>query len=419
MKLSTDQEAAMTKILDFFSSADEKEMVLKGHGGTGKSFLMDTALHRAQAHNQIMKMLRTPTNKLNLVLTATTNKAAKVLSDAVGREVRTIHSVLGLRVYNDYNTGKTVLHKSKATDVIENSIVIIDEASMINKELLKIIREQTSNCKVLYVGDPYQLAPVKENKSPVFDAVANQATLTTVHRQTAGNPIIQFSEYFRTALDTGKFTEVLPAGPEVQLLDPTAFQAEIDKSFTQLFMTPTTVRALAWTNRRVHELNEYIRHIQGKPAGFAVGDTILTNKPILAKNPNQKMYSTDSFATITGMQPGVMKGINGWDIKLGTNTQVFQAYQQKEVTALANQYKRAKEWAEFFYVQDNFADLRPIDACTITKSQGSTYDKVFIDLNDVAKCTSNSDIARMLYVAVTRARKSVIMTGSLPKRLYV
>jgi ATP-dependent exoDNAse (exonuclease V) alpha subunit len=59
----------------------------------------------------------------------------------------------------------------------------------------------------------------------------------------------------------------------------------------------------------------------------------------------------------------------------------------------------------------HWIDLRAAYAQTINKSQGSTYDQVFIDLDDVSKCRNPNQLARMLYVAVSRARTRVYFTG--------
>lgn len=52
-------------------------------------------------------------------------------------------------------------------------------------------------------------------------------------------------------------------------------------------------------------------------------------------------------------------------------------------------------------------------ASTVNKSQGSTYDTVYIDLNDIGKCRDKDQVRRMLYVAVSRARHKVVFTGDI------
>ena len=58
-------------------------------------------------------------------------------------------------------------------------------------------------------------------------------------------------------------------------------------------------------------------------------------------------------------------------------------------------------------------DLRPEDASTVHKSQGSTFDTVFIDLSDLSTCRQPDMAARLLYVAFTRARNRVVLYGKL------
>src|SRR6185437_1979977 len=53
---------------------------------------------------------------------------------------------------------------------------------------------------------------------------------------------------------------------------------------------------------------------------------------------------------------------------------------------LTRYYSRRKQWSTYFYLKDNIADLRPRDAATVHKSQGSTYDAVFIDLGNISTC---------------------------------
>ena len=65
------------------------------------------------------------------------------------------------------------------------------------------------------------------------------------------------------------------------------------------------------------------------------------------------------------------------------------------------------------HIETQWIDLRNAFACTINKSQGSTFDAVFIDLDDVRRCNSGEQMARMLYVAVSRARNHVYLTGDI------
>jgi ATP-dependent exoDNAse (exonuclease V) alpha subunit len=75
-----------------------------------------------------------------------------------------------------------------------------------------------------------------------------------------------------------------------------------------------------------------------------------------------------------------------------------------------------QDWKPYYDLKDNFADFRPRDACTVHKSQGSTKDLVLVDLNNIGSCNFTVMTARMLYVAISRARHRVILYGNLPPK---
>ncbi len=287
---------------------------------------------------------------------------------------------------------------------------------MANEELLKTIRESTHMCKVIYIGDSYQLAPVFENSCPVFRDVKKQAKLTTIQRQAAGSPIIQFAEGFRNALDTGEFPEIKSYGTDVRLLVGDDFRTLSHQEFTNM-PDINHARMVAWTNGRVHQYNEYLRGLNTTSTEYEVGEFLLTNQPILEANKHV-LFSTDSIARITAIQESSQQGIDGWLIRLGGVVEVFQAKQQHKVVALIKAHARNKDWVQYFAAKEQFADLRPIYSCTVNKAQGSTYKNIFIDLDDIGRNNKNSEIARLMYTAITRASDKVYMYGALPRRLY-
>ena len=68
-------------------------------------------------------------------------------------------------------------------------------------------------------------------------------------------------------------------------------------------------------------------------------------------------------------------------------------------------------------LKEEFPDLRPREACTVHKSQGSSFDTVYIDADDLSTCTNIATAARLLYVAVSRSRNRVVFYGKLHKKL--
>ncbi len=70
----------------------------------------------------------------------------------------------------------------------------------------------------------------------------------------------------------------------------------------------------------------------------------------------------------------------------------------------------------YFKLKNEYPDLRAADASTVYKAQGSTYDTSFIDVGNIGECNRPDVVARMLYVAVSRARKRVVFYGDLPSK---
>jgi hypothetical protein len=89
---------------------------------------------------------------------------------------------------------------------------------------------------------------------------------------------------------------------------------------------------------------------------------------------------------------------------------------REHFSSLIKYYKNQKNWKLFFQLKNNYPDLRPRDACTVHKAQGSTHNTVFIDLQDLSTCRDPVVAARLLYVAFSRARQRVVLYGNLASK---
>ena len=97
---------------------------------------------------------------------------------------------------------------------------------------------------------------------------------------------------------------------------------------------------------------------------------------------------------------------------------LFLPENQNKVTSLLKVLANDKNWKDYFNIKNNWLDLRPLHSSTVHKSQGSTYNVVFIDLDDIGKNTNANSMARILYVATSRAKTRVVFYGDLPKKHY-
>lgn len=408
--LTHDQQQALDAFIKFILDPIETVFVLSGYSGTGKSTLVKHLLDQLPSMLQAAKLIDPAYRQWETHLTATTNKAAESLSLLSGQEVSTIHSHLGLRVNTDYETGSTTLIPTSQVQK-ENQLIFIDEASYVDSTLLQLIFRLTSHCKIVFIGDPAQLTPVKSSGTPVFEAKFSGAHLSEVVRQAAGNPIIDLATKFRDTVNTGEFFKFVPDGKHVVYLDRAAFNDAIKDEFTRPNWHYPDSKILAWTNKRTIDYNHSVRdYVKGDP-NFKVGDYAVCNKFIAF---NRATIRTDQLVLISGIsEETVQHGVVGHHYQLDGRHTVFGA---KSLTAKNEMVKAAKTAGDFNIVEEvgnRWIDLRAAYACTINKAQGSTYERAFIDLDDISRCNSGDQIARMLYVAVSRARQQVFLTGDL------
>ena len=412
IKLTEDQQTALDKFVLFLTDPSEVAFVLQGYSGTGKSTLIKTLLDQLPSMMKTVKLINPSFKILDVELTATTNKAAENFSQITGMGVSTIHSFLKLRVITDHSTGVTKLGESKAgMEPITHKLIFIDEASYIDSNLLGLIFKRIRHCKVVFIGDPAQLTPVKSQGTPVFDAKFPGAMLSQVVRQAEGNPITDLGTKFRHAVNTGEFFSFTPDGQAIQYMERDAFNAQVLEEFKRPDWRHRDSKVLAWTNKRVIDYNTFINdEVKGR-TDFQAGDYAICNKFV---NNRHSSIKTDQLVHITGIsETNVKYGVRGNIVTLDGKAQFFFPESLEAKNRRLKEARDADEYSIAEEINSAWIDLRAEFAQTINKSQGSTYDRVFIDLDDIARCNSGDQIARMLYVGVTRARHQVILTGDL------
>ena len=205
---------------------------------------------------------------------------------------------------------------------------------------------------------------------------------------------------------------------------------------------------LTWTNQAAHHYNRIIRKalLDTDSDRPTVGEHMIVNSPV--EKGQRVVFGNEERVQILEVTNGSREGIDGWELFvkgesetdwLFLTTEVTQVKQLKsEAIRRANAMKREKErilssgesvpnhvdaaaraaWCDYFNIDRTFNDLRPPHASTVHKAQGSTYQHAFIDLADIGRNTKWHEIARLVYVALTRAAVSVYVTGELPARLY-
>ena len=415
INLTEDQQNAISAFASFLYS-DDPEMVISGPAGVGKTTVL-RHLMDAEPHLKLAKVLGKELPERNWYLTATTNKAADVLGQSFDRaaETSTIHSLLGLRVENDYSSGKTRIRKRPDAPIISNGIVVIDEASMVDTSLRKYIREGTINSKIVYVGDHCQMAPVFEPLSPVF--VDNERTeINQIVRSQHAPPITALANQLRQTVETGIFKPIYEVPGVIDFLSGSDAEQQIQGTFLDPY---SDARILTYTNQNAINFNNYLRNFRQLPDHITAGEVLVSNSAV--KNSVNRMVHVEQEITIYGVgSPYKWTPADGGPITvvdLDTSAGVLKApWDPQEFQNHIKSYSRAKAWRPYFELKEQIADLRPRDACTVYKAQGSTYHTVFVNLTDIGKCTNPSQAARMLYVACSRPTHNIKFIGQLPAR---
>ncbi len=96
----------------------------------------------------------------------------------------------------------------------------------------------------------------------------------------------------------------------------------------------------------------------------------------------------------------------------GQNQQSLEKLQQNKHQANEIGKNNSRSiWKQFFLIRDAFASVGPAAVLTIHRSQGSTFEEVFVD-SDVFWAKDKILRRQLIYVAVSRAKKAVWLVGN-------
>ncbi|QHJ80600.1 MAG: hypothetical protein [Bacteriophage sp.] len=422
LPLNADQTLAADGFFEFLLNDSQKELNISGPGGVGKTYLMGYSIDEViPRYHAACEILGVKPKYDGVVMTATTNKAADVLSQATGRSVGTVHSFFNLKVVDDYATGTQKISKTKDWMIHQNKIIFIDECSMIDKYLIEFIREGTMQCKIIYVGDHCQMAPVREKISKVYASNLPFFELREPMR-TSDPHLHQLNNTLRGVVETGLFTGLQLVPGVIDHLDDVQFEQEINDHF----LDPLHKHAiLAYTNDRVIMYNSYIRQIRGLPPEFQSGEYVVNNsairlrKGMISVEEEVLIRNMDPISSMLDVEAGVQVEVRYCDIESQfgeLHESVPVPVNRQHYSDLLRYYGRTKNWNRYFFLKNTCPDFRQRDARTVYKAQGSSYDTSYIDLNDISTCRDADQAARLLYVGASRARYRVAFYGVLAEK---
>jgi exodeoxyribonuclease-5 len=397
----TDEQHGQIQLLTDALQRGERELVLTGPAGSGKTTCVQEFKRRAEALGW------------RCVFVAPTGKAALRLKEVTGEDTSTIHAVL-FKSVTENQDGEPVFLDPKPP-VGGRTVLIVDEASMVDFDLhQQLIRQLPDSSAILYVGDREQLPPVMGTWGPDFQAPT--AVLTEVHRQALDNPIIAISADIRNGGRLPKNS----TGDTYQRMSRT-----LDRVATWVAGEQDEGRdviLLCWTNKTRQRLNRLLRRIQGfdQDGPLVTGDRVLVlyNNRRLGRM-NGEVCIVDEvvpFMESTAMQAGQAYGLvptafekGGLHVKLDTGTRAFihpeligQPFSEFKDAMRKLRITTKHHWLHVDYGQ----------AITVHKSQGSEWGTVAFVIDRTTRFLARKDpnqARHLVYTGVTRAKERLVV----------
>ncbi|MEV8315432.1 ATP-dependent RecD-like DNA helicase [Streptomyces sp. NPDC059900] len=373
--LAPEQEQAVRLALT------QKAAVLTGGPGCGKSFTVRSIVELARA------------KKAKVVLAAPTGRAAKRLAELTGAEASTVHRLLELKPGGD-----AAYDKDRPLDA---DLVVVDEASMLDLLLAnKLVKAVAPGAHLLFVGDVDQLPSVGAGEV-LRDMLSEQSPV----------PAVRLTHIFRQAQQSGVVTNAhrINSGvpPITQGLDDFFLFVEDETEDAGRVTVDVAARRIpAKFGLDPRRDVQVLAPMHRGPAGAGNLNGLL-QQAITPGRPDvpEKRFGGRVFRVgdkVTQIRNNYEKGRNGvFNGTVGVVTSLDS--DEQRLTVLTD------EDEEIPYDFDELDELAHAYAVTIHRSQGSEYPAVVIPVTTGAWMMLQRNL---LYTAVTRAKKLVVLVGS-------
>ena len=162
------------------AAASQGVMIITGGPGTGKTTTINTIIGLLESRG------------LTITLAAPTGRAAKRMTEATGREAKTIHRMLEVSFISE--DARRQVFQRNDENPLETDVLIVDEASMMDIILTNsLLKAVATGTRLILVGDVDQLPSVGPGnvlKDLIESGALATARLTEVFRQAAESAII-------------------------------------------------------------------------------------------------------------------------------------------------------------------------------------------------------------------------------------
>ena len=367
MMWSSEQDAAIKAVGAWLADWRGPQVFrLFGYAGTGKTTLAKEVAAQSG---------------LRVLFATFTGKASLVLRSKGCRDACTLHSLI-YKAEQDEETGEVEFRLDRKSELSDADLLIVDEVSMVGEELARDIL--SFGKKVLVLGDPAQLPPVKSEG--YFINADPDAMLTQVHRQALDNPIIRMSMDIRNGdgLRLGQYGNSLVC-ERMAREDAARMVLEADQVICGLNKSRVAY------NKRIRELKGLVGEIE--PWHPTAGDRV-----ICLRNDRQHGIFNGSMwrCRKTGWGRRKKKLI----LELRSEDESRAPLQTETFPHFFNGTEKELDWRQLKGVHQFTFGW----AITAHKSQGSEWGNVFVF--DESR-SFGQDASKWLYTAVTRASERV------------
>ena len=374
-------------------------LILTGGPGTGKTTTL----------NAIIDLLED--EGLSIAIAAPTGRAAKRVSEVTGRDAKTIHRLLEV----DFGSSEVTTFVHNEQHPLKADAVVIDEMSMVDTTLFEsLLRGCRMGCKLILVGDSDQLPSVGPGN--VLRDLIDSGCI----------PTVELKQVFRQAAESRIVTNAhrIVAGeyPDLKTKDNDFFFLR-RQSAAAVLSTVTELVAKRLPASYGYSPLEDIQVLTPQRKGD-LGVGALNESLQAALNPPQKgkREYKSTFATFREGDK-VLQTRNNYDIeweKPGTGEKGMGIYNGdigiiQRIDLVGGTMEIDFDGRRCEYTLEMAPELDLAYAVTVHKSQGSEYSAVVLP---IFGGYDKLYFRNLLYTAVTRARKLLIIVGS-ESRVYL
>lgn len=441
---SEEQINTIEKMISFLESPEDV-LVLTGYAGVGKTAVM----------NEFVQYLDSTRGRSYFKLCAPTHKAKAVLKKATGYSTTTLHNLLSLSpkldIFNlDYNDLK--FYSEGLGDIPNKGIIIVDEASMVNDELYDLLLEycKKQKCKILFIGDIAQIAPVNNMGISKVFSNSNIIRLTKIFRQNENTALSKILFTLREKpIDTFEST-YSDFGSLICYNSTKDFMLKALEDFKIGIksLDVNYVKLIAYTNKRVSGFNSCMRKLLYSDSDpyhkfeYIVGcenfeynkQTFYNSSDYVVLNVKRTNRNIPEFMRLPGYLLELYDNVDDKsmdvfiiDVESISKDVLYSLAQKIESIRLdaiqakkwGNKTKSGYMWKKYYSIMGAFATPVPLMfdnrtvksktfdygyAITAHKSQGSSYNKVYIDMDNLKLDKDLMELRQLQYVSLSRTR---------------